>query len=329
MGSIFQKPPTGGFAVKLRQMFADFLPSSVVEIHDAAAIALLQRTQRRVVPMPCQQSATVCSCEIATAYAYSAPAPSLASDAAPILLLHGFDSSLLEFRRLLPWLVGNHEIWVIDLLGAGFTEHVPSLTINPQNIRRHLLSVLESWITQPVTLVGASLGGAVAIDFALHHPNWVRSLVLIDSVGFSGGFPIGQFLPNSLIDLGVDWLYFRKHAALNAALTLPLVDPTLIDALRCSLLHQEMLGWKAAIASFTQSGGYINLAERITEIPHPTLILWGEGDDVLGTADATQFKQAISSSQLIWIPQARHVPHFEQPPVVATHLLTFSREIGR
>jgi pimeloyl-ACP methyl ester carboxylesterase len=51
-------------------------------------------------------------------------------------------------------------------------------------------------------LVGASLGGAVAIDFALNYPNWVRSLVLIDSVGFSGSFPVGQFLPHPLIELG-------------------------------------------------------------------------------------------------------------------------------
>ncbi len=139
--------------------------------------------------------------------------------------------------------------------------------------------MITTWIAQPVILVGASLGGAVAIDVALHYPNCVRSLVLIDSVGFSGSFPVGQFLPNPLIELGADWLYFRKHAATSLASVLPMVDPTLVDALRCSLVHQEMPGWKTAISSFTQSGGYADITNRISEVSHPTLILWGERDD--------------------------------------------------
>ncbi len=306
-------------------MFADFLPISVVDIQDAEAIALLRQIQHRVVQVPFQQGSTA----IATAYIHHNPAPSTSATNVPILLLHGFDSSLLEFRRLIPRLADSQEIWAIDLFGSGFTEYVSTLAVNPQNIRRHLLSVLESWISQPVILVGVSLGGAVAIDFALHHPNWVRSLVLIDSVGFSGSFPVGRFLPNPLLELGADWLYLRKHTALAAASVLPMMDAALIDALRCSLLPQEMPGWKAAIASFTQSGGYADLARHIAEIAHPTLILWGEADDVLGTTDATQFEQAISGSHLVWIRQAGHVPHFDQPQAVGTHLLTFARQTGR
>jgi pimeloyl-ACP methyl ester carboxylesterase len=302
-------------------MVADFLSPSVVEVQDAEALALLQQIQRCVVTVPFQQGVA----QVATAYVRYVPAASVRCGAAPLLLLHGFDSSLLEFRRLIPLLADCHETWAIDLFGAGLTEYVSNIAVHPQSIRRHLLSVLQSQIDQPVILVGASLGGAVAIDFALHHPHWVSSLVLIDSVGFSGSFPIGKFLPHLLIELGVDWLYFRKYAALTAASLLPNLNLTLVEALRCSRLHQEMPGWKAAMISFTHSGGYADLADRIAELRHPTLILWGEADDVLGTADAARFQQAISGSQLIWIQQARHVPHFDQPEAVANHLLTFAR----
>lgn len=302
-------------------MFAQFLPPSVIDIQEPEAIALLQQIQHRVVQIPYKSGTT----PIATAYVHYAHHPSTSGfNAAPILLLHGFDSSLLEFRRLLPLLANSHETWAVDLFGSGFTEYVPSLAVTPQTIRQHLLSVLKTWIHQPVILVGASLGGAVAIDFALHCPEWVRSLVLVDSVGFSGNFPVGQFLPSPLIDLGADWLSFRKRAALAAALALPMMNPTLIDALRCSLLHQEMPSWKAAISSFTQSGGYANLSHRLPEVSHPTLIVWGETDDVLGTQDAVRFQQAIAGSQLVWIRQAGHVPHFDQPQVVAAHLLAFA-----
>lgn len=314
-------------------MFADFLPPDTVEIQDSDAIVLLQQIQRRIVQVSCQAATHLLpdrSVEIATAYVHSVPdrvtSDQLKSSFSnpPILLLHGFDSSLLEFRRLIPLLANRHKIWAIDLFGAGFTAYIPTLAVTPQTIRQHLLSVITTWIDQPVILVGASLGGAVAIDFALHYPNWVRSLVLIDSVGFSGSFPVGQFLPQPLIELGADWLYFRKQVALAAASVLPAMNPALIDALRCALLHQQMPGWKAAITSFTQSGGYANLSDRIAAIQHPTLILWGTDDDVLGTTDATRFKQAIPGSQLVWIQQAGHVPHFDQPQSVADLLLAFA-----
>ncbi|MBD1909395.1 MULTISPECIES: alpha/beta hydrolase [unclassified Leptolyngbya] len=303
-------------------MFSDFLPSSVADIRDAEAIALLQQMKRQMLPVFFVSGKTA----VTTAYVHYHPqAPSVPSTS-PILLLHGFDSSLLEFRRLLPLLGSRSEVWAVDLFGSGFTEYISTTSVNPQTIRQHLLGVLETWIKEPIVLVGASLGGAVAIDFTLHHPNWVRSLALIDSVGFSGSFPAGKFLPDPLIELGADWLYFRKRAALTAASALPLVDTALVDALRCSLVHQEMPGWKDAIASFTRSGGYADLSDRITEIQHPTLILWGAQDDVLGTADANRFKQVISGSQLIWIQQAGHVPHYDQPKTVANHLLAFAQE---
>lgn len=297
----------------------------MVEIQDREAIALLQRLQRRIVQVPFAQGTAA----IATAYVHYSPGQSASpANAAPMLLIHGFDSSLLEFRRLLPLLATQHETWAIDVFGSGFTSYVPTIAVNPQTIRQHLLSVLQTWMGQPVILVGASLGGAVAIDFALHHSDWVRSLVLLDSAGFSGSFPVGQFLPSPLIELGADWLYFRKRTALTAALALPIPALPLVDILRCALLHQEMPGWKAAITSFTQSGGYASLASRITQLNHSTLILWGEADDVLGVEDAIKFRQAIAGSQLIWIQKAGHVPHFDQPQTVAAHLLTFAQSSG-
>jgi pimeloyl-ACP methyl ester carboxylesterase len=306
-------------------MIADFLPSSVADIQDTDAITLLQQLQRRTVQVPFQQGTVA----IKTAYVHYSQTvtPFNQSNSVPILLLHGFDSSLLEFRFLLPFLTKQHETWALDLFGFGFTEYDSAIAVSPCTIRQHLLSVIEAWIGQPVILVGASLGGAVAIDFELHHPNWVQALVLIDSVGFSGGFPVGQFLPAPLIELGADWLHFRKQAALAAASALPMINPLLIDALRCSLFHQAMPGWKAAITSFTQSGGYTDLANQIAQVGHPSLILWGESDDVLGTENAVKFEQAISDSQLIWIPESGHVPHIDQPQSVAAHLLNFVKSI--
>lgn len=300
----------------------DFLPPCVIEIQDAEALSLLQQLQRRRLEVPFEEGMRA----IQTAFVSPSPRQSAGkASTTPILLLSGFDSSVLEFRRLLPLLATQRPTWAVDLWGFGFTEYIPNLAVHPGNIRWHLLSVLQTWVGEPVILVGASLGGAVAIDFALHHPSWVRSLVLIDSVGFSGSFAVGHFLPNFLIEWGAEWLYFRKRAALAAAVALPIIDPVLVDALRCSLVHQEMPGWRGAIAAFTRSGGYAGLETDMAQLQPLTLILWGEADEVLGTKDALRFEQAISGSRLIWISKAGHAPHWDQPQAVAAHLLTFAQ----
>ncbi|HEY9623976.1 MAG TPA: hypothetical protein V6C78_26700 [Crinalium sp.] len=115
-------------------MFAHFLPFSVAEIQDARAIDLLQTIQRRTIEVPFQQGLTALS----TAYVHFAPqSSSCFPNTPPILLLHGFDSSLLEFRRLLPLLAGSGDVWAIDLFGSGFTECPPAISVNPATSSEH------------------------------------------------------------------------------------------------------------------------------------------------------------------------------------------------
>ncbi|NEQ22559.1 MAG: alpha/beta hydrolase, partial [Microcoleus sp. SIO2G3] len=214
------------------------------------------------------------------------------------VLLHGFDSSLLEFRAIVPRLACTQAVWAIDLLGFGFTARQPQMIVNPTRIRQHLDQVCQQ-IDQPIVLIGASMGGAVAIDFALHHPDRIAAIVLIDSVGFSGSFA-GAWLPPLLDRPATGWLRLRKQAALTSAILAG--NSVLVDAIACSMLHQDLPNWADAIASFTRSGGYGYLAPLIAKVQQPTLIVWGTQDDVLGIADAVRFEQAIEHSRLCWLP---------------------------
>jgi len=243
------------------------------------------------------------------------------ADSAPLILLPGFDSSALEFRHLIPYLAPHKAIYALDVLGFGFTASPPSVAIAPSTIRQHLYATWQQLINRPVVLLGASLGGAIAIDFALRHPDCVERLILVDSVGFSGSFPLGQYLDASLLNWGADWLRFRKDMALQATAMLPLIGSNHTDKILCARLHQAMPGWKQAIVSFTQSGGYGYLAQHIASIQQSTLILWGDRDSTLGTEDAWKFKQAIARSRLAWITGADHAPHIDAPETVAEAIL--------
>jgi pimeloyl-ACP methyl ester carboxylesterase len=99
-----------------------------------------------------------------------------------------------------------------------------------------------------------------------------------------------------------------------------------LDAQLCAALHLKSQGWHDALIAFTKSGGYVSFGEKLSHIKQPTLILWGESDRILGTADAYKFKEAIAHSQLIWLENCGHVPHLEQPQKTVQHILEFRDE---
>jgi pimeloyl-ACP methyl ester carboxylesterase len=292
-------------------MPASFLPPSVAQLTESTSIALAESIQQQAVTTPLSPD------PIATAYARQG------SSNPPILLIHGFDSSLFEYRRLLPLLAANNETWALDLLGFGFTERAPGLPFSARAIGTHLYYSWKTLISQPVILVGASMGGAAAIDFTLNHPELVKKLVLIDSAGFPVTANKGNFLIPPLGYLATSFLRnpkVRQKISINAYF-----DPTFasLDARTCAALHLEMPNWSQALIAFTKSGGYSGFGEKLSHIQQQTLILWGKQDRILGTADAEKFARTMPNSQLIWIPDCGHVPHLEKPQIAAQHILDF------
>ena len=294
-------------------MFPDFLPRDVELLKNSDSIELAKNIRREPILTPLSNN------KIPTAYVNSG---TIDRNSPPILLLHGFDSSLLEFRRLIPLLASTKETWAVDLLGSGFTERSPDLDYNPDTIREHLYCFWQSLIQRPVILVGISMGGATAMDFALTYPEAVAKLVLVNSVGYTGSFEVGRLLPEPAIDMGVEFWRQRRSLGLYWGQMFGLLDWETEDVIRCAALPSLMPGWQKAIYDFTRSGGYYRLKERIPLIDTPTLIIWGERDEVVGTQAAYQFREAIAGSKLVWL-SCGHSPQWEQAALLARQILQF------
>ncbi|WP_293165072.1 alpha/beta fold hydrolase [Okeania sp. SIO2C9] len=295
-------------------MYSKFLPKLTESLTEYTSISFAQNIQYQSIYTP------LTSQTINTSFV------SQGEGNTPILLLHGFDSSIFEFRRLLPLLAAQNKTFAVDLLGFGFTDRLPNLKINPQAIATHLYYFWKSWINQPVILIGASMGGAAAIDFTLTYPEVVKKLVLIDSAGMQNNPIISKFIFPPLDYFATEFLRRPQvRASISRSAYFDKSFATL-DANICARLHLEMPGWSQALISFTKSGGYGNFKQKLPSLQQKTLILWGENDRILGTGDAGKLEGAIANSQLIWIPNCGHVPHLEKSQVTANYILDFIRE---
>lgn len=304
-------------------MIPEFMPSRAADLTEATSVAMVQGIVRSPIPVP--RSAH----PINTAIVAMSPNDGNrdVTDDVPIMLLHGFDSSLLEFRRLLPLLGETRSVWAIDLLGFGFTDRAidPTFDFTPENIKSHLYYTWKTLVKKPMVLVGASMGGAAAIDFALTYPEAVAKLILIDGAGFAKGPAISGFL--SLFPaVGRVATNFLSRPNIRRQVSVKAYhDPAFVtaDAEICASLHLDMPGWSEALIRFTCSGGYNFLADKIGQITQPTLVLWGRQDRILGTADASRFEQTLPQGKLVWVENCGHVPHLEQAPITAAAIDAF------
>ena len=241
----------------------------------------------------------------------------------PIVFLHGFDSSIFEFRRIIQLIAPRQEVWAIDLLGFGFTERLPNCPFSTASIDTHLYATWQQLIDRPIILVGVSMGGAAAIEFTLAHPEVVHKLILIDSAGYSKPPAIGKFLVPPLGSLATKFLSspkVRRSVSETAYADRSFVTD---DSLLCAALHLEMPRWSEALIDFTRSGGYGYVIDRLSNINQETLIMWGDRDRILGTKSAQLFNEYLPNNRLQWIANCGHVPHLEQAEITANSILEF------
>jgi pimeloyl-ACP methyl ester carboxylesterase len=214
----------------------------------------------------------------------------------------------------------------VDLLGWGFTDAGDAGIgdYSPEAKRAHLYAFWKQEIGRPITLVGASLGGAASIDFATAHPECVERLVLVDAQGFIEGLgPMGMF-PRPIALAGVNIL--KSRPLRNTANQMAYCDRGTFateDAMRVGQLHTFQPQWADATLSFMKSDGY-KVAKRVREITQKTLVMWGRQDNILDPAYAERFAEEIPDSKLVWVEQCGHVAHLEQPKFMAQTLFDFA-----
>ena len=233
----------------------------------------------------------------------------------PLLLLHGFDSCFLEFRRLVPLLTQEHQLVIPDLFGFGFTPRPAGAAYNPQGVLAHLGAVLAR-IRQtsqgPIGLIGASMGGSVAVELARREPESIARLLLLAPAGLTGRpMPV----PPLLDALGVRFLAQAgvRRGLCRSAFADPDRDVGPAE-LEIASLHLASPGWAQALGAFARSGGFAGCGDPLP--PQPLQVLWGKEDRILRPPQK-RAALALLGDRVQELEACGHLPHIDQPAAVA------------
>ena len=246
----------------------------------------------------------------------------------PVVLLHGIPTWGYLWHALLPLLAASHRILIPDLIGYGYSDKRDRFD---RSIARQA-EAINAWMgtigIERATFVGHDVGGGVALRLATLFPSRVARLCLIDSVCYDS-WPIEAVLqfghPETRRRLSAWTAVLLLKQALKVGFAFPppnelldgLLAPYATETGKLSLIRN------AIALNTNQTMEIIPLLQRIAA---PTLILWGEEDQLQPVDYAERLAWDIPGARLIRIKQARHFVMIDRPEEVGRHLVSFLSE---
>ena len=228
-----------------------------------------------------------------------------------LVFLHGLFGGLSNFDPLIRFL-------------DDCQVYVPKLPIHDFDDKELSLSSLTDWLEeffnildeQNFILVGNSMGGHLALNYVLTHPKKVEALVLTGSSGLQEK-DFGSSCPRRN-----DREYIRKQAA--QTFYDDIIDEQLLDSIMEVIRDPHKL---QNILALTRDTHERRMEQFLPKITHPTLLVWGENDEITTPSVANKFHSLLPNSRLRWIEKCGHAPMMEHPETFALFLNEFLIEL--
>ncbi|BCF88274.1 alpha/beta fold hydrolase [Paraburkholderia largidicola] len=251
-----------------------------------------------------------------------------------IVMIHGFASSLHTWNDVASAMARDHRVIRLDLPPFGVTGPLRGAggtieTMNLPTYRRFFDTFMQALGIARATLVGNSLGGLLAWDYAVRHRDAVDRLVLIDAAGFPMKLPVYIGLFNHApVRMSAPW--WLPEAIIKSAVRNVYGDPRKIapDVLRryVEFFHGE--GTREAIGKMVPTLDFADLDTGVlTSLDLPTLVLWGAKDRWIPPAHAAEFTRLIPRARSIMYEGLGHIPMEEAPQRVLLDLREFLAQL--
>jgi pimeloyl-ACP methyl ester carboxylesterase len=233
----------------------------------------------------------------------------------PLLLIHGMGGDADEWAFCYEPLSHGHRVLALDLLGFGRSDK-PAIEYTIAGFVEVVERFLKALSIERPTLMGSSLGGWIASAFALKFRGAVSKLVLADSAGVWA----------NLTEFGID-PHISTRAHMREVFDRVFYDKRLATNELVDVAYEQHLarGDGYTIASLVRNlgDGRERLDGTISDIQAPTLIVWGQQDEIIPLAAGELTHQLISGSELVVIPECGHVPALEKPAEFVEQALRF------
>lgn len=249
-------------------------------------------------------------------------------DAPVLVLLHGSNADLHTWQSWTSRLTSQYRVIRFDQIGHGLTGANPDSSYGLEDHVATVEKVARKLGLNQFVLAGNSMGGAISVRYALAHPERLRGLVLLDAGGAPAwakgkgniGFAIAR-TPG----MGVVVRHITPRSIVERSLKQTIEDDALVTPAMVDR-YWELLrypGNRAVTAErFGRPRGEFSKAD-LAPIKTPTLVMWGEEDQLTVVDGARFFGDGIAGAQVKTYPRIGHIPMEEAPDATVADLKAF------
>jgi pimeloyl-ACP methyl ester carboxylesterase len=239
-----------------------------------------------------------------------------------VILVHGFSVPYHIWGGTYDSLVqqGFHVIRY-DEFGRGFSDR-PDVTYNPALYRKQLFDLISALkLTTPVNLVCVSFGGAVVADFAVHYPQLIDKIILID--------PVYTFTKKDEPEMITNYKMAVNHEKQAAGqledFKYPERFPGWVDKYKVQMQYKGF--WHALISTINNYPGDSILANyrSLNSLHKKILLIWGKEDRTVPFQYSDSLRKIVQTD-FFPVDGAGHLPYLEQPVSVNRKIISFLKE---
>ncbi len=237
----------------------------------------------------------------------------------PLLILHGFFASSRNWRQVAEKLAVDYHIYVLDMRNHGSSPQHPLMDY--VNMTADVLGFMDDQGLSVASFLGHSMGGKVAMWFALNHPERVNKLIVADIAPVTYSHCFNKLI-TALKTLPLHEINNRKQAELLLAEDIPELSYRQF-LLQNIVLKDGSYHWRINLDIFQHSApAIIGFPDTQSKIPYLKVSLFLAGSES-GFVKAEDIKALFPNAMLIVIEQAGHWLHVEQPQIFITEVQKF------
>lgn len=245
---------------------------------------------------------------------------------AAVLLVHGVISSTFSFRYQIESLAPHFRVLAVDLPGFGYSDRPTDVDLSHTAHAERLREFLDRMGIERATVIGHSMGGAVAMRLAAAYPERVEKLVLVSSAAPDQRYNrmLLYALVRPLLPVPTALLLGRRGWRRRIARRKTVYDPALMT-------DEVMEGYNRPLRLRGTTASLLKMMDDVRHdapldpatVSTPALLLWGEADRVVPLAVGHRLDATMPHARLEVVPRAGHLVLEEQPDACDQAILRF------
>ena len=241
----------------------------------------------------------------------------------PLLMIQGFTRNSLCWQPMIEKLKDKYQIIILDNRGSGRSQH-PSPPYNMDMLAKDVVELLKTLNIPKVSIFGHSMGGAIAMQLCLDHPDLVEKIIICSSfakVPYTSLMQIDTFAQMAIADVPIEFIYEIALPWLfsSKCLEIPGHPEMIIEKMVKDPHPQEPEGYMGQGEALKQ----FDISSRLSEIKKPCLIMVGK-EDLYAPVSCSEFmKENIEKAQMKIIPHQGHMVNEEFPELICHEIQTF------